>query len=420
MKATATTLLLAALSLTLLALSAGKVSAHPLTQGALDILVHRDKIVVRARLALEEVLVSNNTRVGADERYSNLTTACANHGDYFLSHFFAIVDGKPLVGKVVSVTGPPAGKSVSPADVPNEFVLYEFEFALASPPEKIEFRQNVLNEVNYLPGNPWEATYVVRITQGERPSREGLLLRSGHPLEFICDWTVSAAQTVVERTPQIDKAGMFGEFCLHGILHILNGWDHLLFVSALVLAAVSFWDLLKVVTAFTLAHTITLSLATLQWIPRIPTGVVEPMIAGSIVAVALWNLFWPEKSSGWARMGVAFFFGLFHGLGFAGGLMDAMQGMSGQVIVLAILSFTLGVEIGHQCIIIPFFLGLKFVRSRPAAEPARIALSKNILRYGSTLITCAGIFYLIGALGFLPEKKDDPPPVKPAVTSDNK
>ena len=69
------------------------------------------------------------------------------------------------------------------------------------------------------------------------------------------------------------------------------------------------------------------------------------MIAASIVFVALQNLFWPQQSRGGARLGVAFFFGLFHGLGFAGGLLDAMEGMAGLTIGLAIFAFSFGIEL---------------------------------------------------------------------------
>ncbi|MCI0425221.1 MAG: HupE/UreJ family protein, partial [Actinobacteria bacterium] len=71
---------------------------------------------------------------------------------------------------------------------------------------------------------------------------------------------------------------MAAAFMRHGITHILGGYDHLLFVGALVLAVVSLWDLIKVISAFTLAHTLTLALAAFDLI-RLPAAIVEPMIA---------------------------------------------------------------------------------------------------------------------------------------------
>ena len=189
----------------------------------------------------------------------------------------------------------------------------------------------------------------------------------------------------------------FATFFRHGIMHILTGYDHLLFVTALALAVVSFWDLIKVVSAFTLAHTITLTLAVLN-IVRLPSHIVEPMIAGSIVFVALTNVFWPQRSRGTVRLATAFFFGLFHGLGFAGGLLDAMEGLPGMSIGVAIVAFSLGVEFGHQTIVLPVFGLMKFVRATRTEETARDLITMRAMCYGSAMICLAGTVYLVVAL----------------------
>jgi hypothetical protein len=119
------------------------------------------------------------------------------------------------------------------------------------------------------------------------------------------------------------------------------------------------------------------------------------MIAASIVFVALQNVFWPERSRGAARLAVAFFFGLFHGLGFAGGLLDAMEGMAGLAVGLAIFAFSLGVEIGHQVVVVPVFSVLKVLRS---ARGETSHLAEHVFRYGSAAILLAGMFYLVAAL----------------------
>lgn len=184
---------------------------------------------------------------------------------------------------------------------------------------------------------------------------------------------------------------MFGEYLRHGIRHILTGYDHLLFITALALAVVSFWDLIKVISAFTLAHTITLTLSVLN-VVRLPEHIVEPMIAGSIVFVALTNVFWPQRSRGTVRLATAFFFGLFHGLGFAGGLLDAMEGLPGLSIGVAIVAFSLGVELGHQLVVVPVFGLMKLARTAREPVPWRA------LRYGSAAIGAAGMVYLVAAL----------------------
>jgi hypothetical protein len=155
--------------------------------------------------------------------------------------------------------------------------------------------------------------------------------------------------------------------------------------------------LIKVVSAFTVAHTITLTLAALG-VVHVSERIVEPLIAASILVVALQNVFWPSQSKGWARLAAAFFFGLFHGLGFAGGLLDAMRELPGGAMLLAILAFSIGVEIGHQLIVIPLFVMLKLIRR---AEPDILACttwSTELQRYGSAAISLAGAYYLWEAI----------------------
>jgi hydrogenase/urease accessory protein HupE len=190
---------------------------------------------------------------------------------------------------------------------------------------------------------------------------------------------------------------MVYQYVRYGIGHILTGYDHLLFVCALVLTAVTLLDLIKVISAFTLAHTITLVLSVLN-IMRLPSHIVEPMIAGSIVFVALTNVFSPKRSRGNLRIATAFFFGLFHGLGFAGGLLDAMDGLSGLTVGVAIGAFSLGVEIGHQLVVLPVFFGLKWARTMLASDHRRDAFSMAMMRGGSLVISVAGMIYFIAAL----------------------
>lgn len=132
-----------------------------------------------------------------------------------------------------------------------------------------------------------------------------------------------------------------------GIEHILLGIDHLLFVLALLLLTVGPWQLVKTVTAFTVAHSITLALATLG-IVHVPSAPVEAVIALSIVFVAAEIIRAREGSSDLAaRMPwiVAFVFGLLHGFGFAGALSEV--GLPEGHIPMALLFFNVGVEAGQ-------------------------------------------------------------------------
>jgi hydrogenase/urease accessory protein HupE len=365
--------------------SARMAQGHPVAQGSMEIEIFPDKIRAQTRVSMEEVLVQNALSTGTTDTNVELGELCRRHGDYLLQHLHFFADRERLPGRVTQVAKPQGSGP--------QRALYDFEYELAAKPAHIRVDEDVLNEFLYAPGNRWEATYVVRVGQQGRSPVEGLLLTSRDPLAIDCKWT-APPPGVAPGPTTLDKWRLTREYVRHGIMHILTGYDHLLFISALVLAVVTLWDLVKVITAFTLAHSLTLTLSVLN-IVRLPGRVVEPMIAASIVFVALQNLFWPERSRGAARLAVAFFFGLFHGLGFAGGLLDAMEGMAGLAVGLAIVAFSLGVEIGHQVVVIPVFSLLKVLRWR-RGEGSRLA--EHVFRYGSAAISLAGMFYLVVAL----------------------
>ena len=159
------------------------------------------------------------------------------------------------------------------------------------------------------------------------------------------------------------------QYIRDGIIHIWAGYDHILFLLALLLPAVlirqdgkwqpaprlggAFKEVVKVVTAFTLAHSITLSLASLQII-SLPSRLVESLIAASVIFAALNNLRGTVEGRRWV---MAFVFGLVHGFGFASVLADL--GLPQGALVLALIGFNAGVEIG-QLSIVAVFLPLAF------------------------------------------------------------
>lgn len=137
-----------------------------------------------------------------------------------------------------------------------------------------------------------------------------------------------------------------------GFLHILPfGFDHILFVLGLLLLSPRLKPVLWQVSAFTVAHCVTLGLAMYKVITP-PAHIVEPLIALSILYVALENIFSPRLRP--ARIGVVFLFGLVHGLGFAGALSDL--GLPANHYLLSLLMFNLGVELGQLTIIGLFYI----------------------------------------------------------------
>ncbi|HUG53484.1 MAG TPA: HupE/UreJ family protein [Vicinamibacteria bacterium] len=160
-----------------------------------------------------------------------------------------------------------------------------------------------------------------------------------------------------------------------GFTHILpGGLDHVLFVLGLALLSSRPGPLVAQVSAFTLAHTLTLALA-VYGVVSLPAGIVEPLIALSIVYVAVENVF--RARAGWTRLAVVFAFGLLHGLGFAG-VLSGLGWPEGRRLA-ALVSFNLGVELG-QLAVIALALGALAVagRAKLARRPIEQGLSIGI------------------------------------------
>lgn len=177
-----------------------------------------------------------------------------------------------------------------------------------------------------------------------------------------------------------------GFFAL-GIEHILTGYDHLLFLLALILAGGNLWSLLKIVTAFTLAHSITLALAVLD-VVVLPARLVEATIAASIAYVAAENLFARKPSS--HRWAVSFVFGLVHGFGFSSVLRELSLPQGG--LVWSLVGFNLGVEFGQAMVVAATIPVLMWMRRSKWEPRAVAAVSAGIFVVGMALFVERGFF----------------------------
>ena len=175
------------------------------------------------------------------------------------------------------------------------------------------------------------------------------------------------------------------EFIPAGIYHIFTGPDHILFIVGLLLMGGSLLRLLSIVTAFTIAHSITLSLAALNIVNPSPR-LVEPAIALSIMYVGIDNLM-VGKTGRDVRAWIAFFFGLVHGFGFAGVLREF--GLPREALGWSLFSFNFGVEIGQACIVVVVAFLLAAMRNRNQA------LARGIMRVGSVCVILAGTYWFI-------------------------
>ena len=179
------------------------------------------------------------------------------------------------------------------------------------------------------------------------------------------------------------------KFVAAGIHHILIGPDHVLFLVGLLLLGGSMRQLAVVVTAFTVAHSITLSLAALNIVSP-PARIVEPAIALSIVYVGADNLL--VRGGRDVRAWIALTFGFIHGFGFASVLRE--MDLPRRALGWSLFSFNLGVEIGQLLVVVVVASALSALRSRSEATSRRLAVA------GSLVVVAAGVFWFIQRVFF--------------------
>jgi hypothetical protein len=235
------------------------------------------------------------------------------------------------------------------------------------------------------------------ILNAEDPSHRGLLTLSAN----------GAVQTGVLggaselRSFELDhpsSRSAFTEYLRAGIWHIWSGIDHLLFLLSLLLPAVllrrqnrweavpmatpAFVHIVKVVTAFTLAHSITLSLAAFDVI-RLPSRLTESVIAASIIVAALNNVF-PKVTTG--RWRIAFAFGLLHGFGFASVLAE--MGLPSGARLVSLVAFNLGVEAGQLAVVLAIMPLAYLFRSTAFYR-------RGVMPWGSSAIACLALIWFV-------------------------
>lgn len=203
------------------------------------------------------------------------------------------------------------------------------------------------------------------------------------------DWLAGPEQSRAYRLDAIEEdAGAWAtvvRLVPTGFTHILpGGFDHLLFMLGLFLMASTRRALVLQVSAFTLAHSLTLALGVYGAV-SIPSQIVEPLIAASIAFIALENVF--AKSVSNRRLFVVFVFGLVHGLGFAGVMADL--GLSGGHLAASLVGFNAGVELGQLTVIAAASLIVKALRLPVDAE------RQFVLRPASAAIALTGLFWAV-------------------------
>lgn len=262
------------------------------------------------------------------------------------------------------------GASTLTRDTAHGLVLWQAQHA-----GKVE-RVEVLSRL--YPEDP-QSRLVVTVFKNGRIAQE-TLLDAAHPT-----MTVGAA------AERIAIGALIGRFLQQGVLHIFGGFDHIAFVCGLLLLGGTLMQLLKTVTAFTVAHSITLTLAATGLCAPSPR-VVEPIIALSIIFVGIENLRARRRRGAVPqpldlRPWLAFGFGLIHGFGFAGALAEV--GLPRAGLVWALPSFNIGVEFGQAVIVLLVAPVLAWLAL------ARPAMRDRVLLGGSTAVAALGLMWFV-------------------------
>ncbi len=239
---------------------------------------------------------------------------------------------------------------------------------------------NVFADLSYageLPSTPWQLVLEVRVFEDFGPRHKNLAkIIFGEDLIQGVLTADAPRQRFVFSGEGVPMWAQIRQFVWLGMEHIFIGYDHILFLMGLIVIGGRFVNLVKIVTSFTIAHSITLVLAALQ-VVLIPSRVVESVIALSIVYIAAENFLIKDNNQRWMITGI---FGLMHGFGFANVLTEL--GLPTRGLVPSLLSFNVGVEIG-QVVIVAFIYPLVLAASRTRWQRQVVyGLSSIILALG--------------------------------------
>ncbi len=410
------------LALLLLPPSAG---AHPFLNNTWQVLAESNRLAMRVTATLREVAVIQGLAPGQLTNLPVLRNAVSNHAAYVASHLLVDIDGQAVTLEILDhqlllEDSTESEDSDKYPDLTHAAYDLECRFPAAATarstpgPLRARFRHRTLDGHNYAPGIPWDPFYVLLVADSNRRSLGQDIVRLNASVTIglpqVGTPSPTSATTSPAPTPATNKASAridhppatapgfaaFGPFLRHGLHHVLTGYDHLLFLAALALASRSWRRLLAIIGIFTLAHSITVTLAALGWV-RMPPSIVEPVIAGSIVFVALQNVLAPHGAAGSSRLAVAFGFGLVHGLGFAGGLREVLEQSPTSSLAITILAFCIGVELGHLAVGAPLFGIFKALR-KPTPEPPATPGVTPLERWSSVAVAAGGAWFLWSAL----------------------
>lgn len=362
--------------LAFLLLAAGA-RAHP---GLLDMMwvqFEPDRVHVAVSVSLREIGVAQGESLD-ENNLKGMEASVAQHASYVLGHLTLTTEAGKLSGRVIGVTAPPAYH-----DPEGTFYQYDLEYPLGGlRPQEVTFFQDMLKEWNYAVATAWSVSYVAKVKRLGSAAIGVELLANQKPARWSTGLVSSmgpAPPLAAQRNP---GSGVLWDDFRHGFSRILTGGDHLLFVAALVIAAVRFWEMAIAIGAFTCAQTLALALSVFGLL-RVPAFVTEPVLLLSIVVIALGGVFGPERSRNSVLLASAFGFGLTHGLGLAGELWSATAGRPVVGTWAALAAFGLGGIAGQQLLVLPLYAAL--AKSRHALPVQAFSTVRHL---GAAAISC--------------------------------
>jgi len=365
-------------------LAAALAAAHPdsLSRTQVELADREARVLVRFQaLSLIEVLPELDADRDRMLDAGELATGEEAIARYFTGAwrlFQGDGSGEPLAGVLEGLV-PDDPAAMGPFDL--QLVQARLRFTAPEELGTVTIESRLFHETN-----PWHKDLLQVVHEGEAPVTHTFEGSAGR-------WTFEPSD--------VRRPGVFAQFVRLGIDHIRTGFDHQAFLLALLVASRRLRTLIGVVTAFTLAHSVTLACAALGWI-EVPGRFVELAIALSIAYVACDNLLRRAPRNPWPE---AFLFGLLHGLGFAGFLADALVGE--PLLLTALLGFNLGVELGQVALVllVTAVVALVFRAHRRAPEDPqhpRGLVPAGVRVVVSAVVALAGFYWFLERAGWLP------------------
>lgn len=369
--------------LSLLALPLAVFAAHPNSVSSSRITVEGRHVDLRLRFEAGTLIEAVPVDANGDRKIdaAELASARGDVASYVLGRYTLTADcagtassGERLVGRLLELgfTQADAGGLFPPEPLVDIDLSFESERELSSL---------CLEFALFRESNPWHRDHAEIVWNGASPQARLLWIEDP-------SWVFA---------PEASSNGsVVGSYVSLGIAHILTGYDHIAFLIALIVASRRVRSLLAVVTAFTLAHSVSLACAATGLVEVSPR-LVEPAIALSIAFVGLRNVLEKSQRRMWPE---AFGFGLVHGLGFAGSIAETLAAEPEKL--KGLFGFNLGVEIGQVAIVAAVVLVLRVVqRSAESRANEDLRLAPRWIRFpASSVVSALGIYWFIARVWF--------------------